>query len=97
MPTAMLWAHCSSAISFSALPNGCELPVLGPQAQVSGQGSLLRMQLQEPASQLPLANAAESPVRSSELLGISVLGYTILEIFWDKGMHSPVNIPVTKL
>jgi hypothetical protein len=50
------------------LPNGCELPVLGPQAQVSGRGSLSHIQLLAHASRLPVASVVESPVRSSELL-----------------------------
>ena len=57
--------------------NGRELPVLaclggrakGPQAQVSGRGSLPHILLNEPESRTTLASAAESPVRSSELLG----------------------------
>jgi hypothetical protein len=53
----------------STPPNGCELPVLGPQAQVSGRGSRPQSQSRDPASSLPLASAPESPVRSSELLG----------------------------
>jgi hypothetical protein len=48
--------------------NGCELPVLGPQAQVSGRGSLPHMRFQELASRFSLASAAASPVRSSERL-----------------------------
>jgi hypothetical protein len=49
--------------------NGCELPVLGPQAQVSGRGSVARLVFLKHASSLSLAPGAESTVRSSELLG----------------------------
>ena len=41
-------------------PNGCEL---------SGQGSLHHIQFRIPAPACPFATGAESPVRSSELLG----------------------------
>ena len=54
--------------------HGCELPVLGPQAQVSGRGLLLHLIFRWPASRLSLAFAAASPVRSSELLD----GYFLL-------------------
>jgi hypothetical protein len=47
--------------------------VLAPQAQVSGRGSLPHMLFQAPTSGLFLAPAAESPVRSSELLGIPMI------------------------
>ena len=40
-------------------PNGCELPVLGPQAQVSGGGPLLPFLAKEPESQSSVAPAAE--------------------------------------
>ena len=51
------------------MPNGYELPVLGPQAQVSGRGLLPHKAFLEPTSRSSLASTAESPVHSSELLG----------------------------
>ena len=41
------------------LPNGCELPVLGPQAQVSGRGSLGQILFQACAFALSRALVAE--------------------------------------
>jgi hypothetical protein len=34
-------------VGFGKQANGCELPVLGPQAQVSGRGSFPHMLFQE--------------------------------------------------
>ena len=53
-------------------PNGCELRVLGPQAQVSGRGSFPHIPTAQPADGFALASGAESPVRSSEWLGCTM-------------------------
>ena len=55
-------------LAFADPDNGCELPVLGPQAQVSGRGSAYHLADPIRIHHFPFAFAAASPVRSSELL-----------------------------
>ena len=50
------------------LPNGRELPVLGPQAQVSGRGTRPYSPFHTPNNPKPLAFVAESTIRFGELL-----------------------------
>ncbi len=54
-------------------PNGCELPALGPQAQVSGRGLIHHLLFRWPGSRSLLTSATASPVRFSELLGASYI------------------------
>ena len=68
--------------------NGWELPVLGPQAQVSGRASPNHIRLQEHALGLSLASAAASPVRSKELLGMR----SSLHCYTNNRLEGPRNI-----
>jgi hypothetical protein len=65
-------------------PNGCELPALGPQAQVSGRGSLPQFLSQLAELVRFIASDEASPVRSSELLGrISSLYAVLPSVIYD--------------
>jgi hypothetical protein len=70
--TIFRYLVCMTALSKDMQPNGCELPVLEPQAQVSGRGLLPRSLPELQSSESSLAAAAGSPVRSSELLGVII-------------------------
>jgi hypothetical protein len=44
----------------SRLPNGCELPVLGPQAQVSGPALMINEEARPPSNELPVELAHDA-------------------------------------